>query len=419
MKDKIIQVFRLLYKLKDTIAFYPSLIGLLGCILAYITFFLEEQGITKYLLDIIPDLLVNNTETARALLTNFIGGLISIMVFSFSMVMILLSQASSNFSPRLLPGLISNRRHQMVLGFYIATIIYCIFILVSIKANSNEYQLPGFSMLLAIFLMLNCLAAFIYFIHSISQEIQISNIMEKVFNKSKMRLEILIDEDDANKHKDIEESIKWHYYNSKKSGYFQNISLENIKKIVVNTDSIIDIIPFKGDFILADAKLFRINKKLKDEEIENIYRHFEFAKSEMIEDNYVLAFKQITEIALKAMSPGINDPGTALNAIDYLTQLFIIRAQKKDVNNIIVENKLRVSMTTVKFKNLLFQVMAALRTYCKHDIIMVQKLIKMLNSISENCENKDYEKCITEEIEQLKIDAKLAIKNKRDLTFIT
>jgi len=419
MKDKIIQVFRLLYKLKDTIAFYPSLIGLLGCILAYITFFLEEQDITKYLLDIIPDLLVNNTETARALLTNFIGGLISIMVFSFSMVMILLSQASSNFSPRLLPGLISNRRHQMVLGFYIATIIYCIFILVSIKANSNEYQLPGFSMLLAIFLMLNCLAAFIYFIHYISQEIQISNIMEKVFNKSKMRLEILIDEDAANKHKDIEESIKWHYYNSNKSGYFQNISLENIKKIVVNTDSIIDIIPFKGDFILADAKLFRINKKLKDEEIENIYRHFEFAKSEMIEDNYVLAFKQITEIALKAMSPGINDPGTALNAIDYLTQLFIIRAQKKDVNNIIVENKLRVSMTTVKFKNLLFQVMAALRTYCKHDIIMVQKLIKMLNSISENCENKDYEKCITEEIEQLKIDAKLAIKNKRDLTFIT
>ena len=118
MIDKLKLLISKTYHLKDKIAFYPSIIALFGILLAYFMLFLEEKGITKYLLEYIPDVVVNNTETSRSLLTTFIGGLISIMVFSFSMVMILLNQASSNFSPRLLPELISNRRHQLILGFY-------------------------------------------------------------------------------------------------------------------------------------------------------------------------------------------------------------------------------------------------------------------------------------------------------------
>jgi uncharacterized membrane protein len=117
MKAYLSYIIKYIVKLKSKIAFYPTLLSVLGLTFAFTMFYFESKGISKYLLEHAPVLVVNDTETARSLLTTFIGGLISIMVFSFSMVMILLNQASSNFSPRILPGLISNTRHQIVLAY--------------------------------------------------------------------------------------------------------------------------------------------------------------------------------------------------------------------------------------------------------------------------------------------------------------
>ncbi|OIQ16976.1 DUF2254 domain-containing protein [Lacinutrix sp. MedPE-SW] len=418
MKDKINQLFRTIYKLKDKIAFYPSIIGLAGCLFAYLMFFLENLGISKYLLEIVPELVINNSETARALLTTFIAGLISIMVFSFSMVMILLNQASSNFSPRLLPGLISNRRHQIVLGFYLATILYCIFILVSIEPDGNKYQLPGFSVLFSIIFMVNCLAAFIYFIHSISQEIQISNIMSKIFKVSKSRLEKLIDLEKDLETEAFKDTSNWTTYTPKNNGYLQDISIDNIGRIAHELKTKIEVLPIKGTFILKEDSLFKSEKELDNDKVELILKHFDFAKSELIEDNYILAFKQLTEIALKAMSPGINDPGTALNAIDYLTQLFVLRCKKSDTSLYKYEEITNVALATVSFKDLLYYVMAALRTYCKHDVILVTKLHKMLTDLKKVCTNSNYNTCIANEIDALVEDAKSAVDNERDVKFI-
>lgn len=188
MREKLINIFNKIINLKNKIAFFPTIIAIAGCAFAYIMMYLESNGISKYLLDFLPELVINNVETARTILTTFIAGLTSIMVFSFSMVMILLNQASSNFSPRLLPGLISNRKHQIVLGIYLFTIIYCIFILVFIEPSDKSYQIPGFSVLLSIFFMISSLAAFIYFIHSISQEIQINNILLRIYKSAEEKL---------------------------------------------------------------------------------------------------------------------------------------------------------------------------------------------------------------------------------------
>ena len=405
------------YHLKDKIAFYPSIIAFFGIIFSYFTFYLEKNGISKYLLEIVPEIIVNNTETSRALLTTFIAALISIMVFSFSMVMILLNQASNNFSPRLLPGLISNRRHQIILGFYIGAIIYCIIILVSIQEDSNKYQLPGFSILIAIFLMLNCLAAFIYFIHSISQEIQISHIMHNIFKISKKQLMDLI-ENEKDIKIDFPNTSLFKIYNTKKTGYITNIALDNIAKIAKQNDCKLSIEIVKGVFILEGESLFKSEKELDDDTIEQITNQFTYTNNELIEDNYLLAFKQFTEIILKAMSPGINDPGTALNAIDYLSQLFCLRLDKNDSSYILINNEPWVYVKTINFATLIYQVMVAIRTYCKQDVIVVQKLVKMLFFLKSRTKNTDYIKAIDEEIHHLKTDINLTIQNEKDLKFL-
>ncbi|MGB8704186.1 MAG: DUF2254 family protein, partial [Gillisia sp.] len=92
---------------ESNIAFYPTVLALFGFFFAGLMIYLEDLGISKYLIDHVPILVVDNGDTAMTILSALISGLISVVVFSFSMVMLLLSQASSNYSPRLLPGLIS------------------------------------------------------------------------------------------------------------------------------------------------------------------------------------------------------------------------------------------------------------------------------------------------------------------------
>ncbi|MCX7550965.1 DUF2254 domain-containing protein [Xanthomarina sp. F2636L] len=364
--------------IQGKIAFYPTLFSITGFSFALLMLYLEKEGISAFVLEHIPQLVINNADTAKTLLSFLTGGIISIMVFSFSMVMVLLNQASSNFSPRVLPGLISNRNHQYILGVYLATILYNIFTLVGINPQENDkYQLPGFSVLIGIVFTVICLGAFLYFIHSISQAIQVNNILDHIYKKAKNRLESLL-EHETEKDPCFPDTSSWKTYYSSKTGYFQNIAINNLKTICTEHDIQLKILPFQGMFILKNVPIIQINREVEDDLIKNIFSNFNFAKGEFVEDNYVLAFKQIAEIGMKAMSPGINDPGTAISTIDYLTELFAIRLRKSDktiFNS--KENNALIEITTINFKELLYQVMVSYRTYCKHDLSCIQKLFIM------------------------------------------
>ena len=419
MKKVIVNGFEYLKKLESKIAFYPTLYSLTGLVFAFFMYYAENKGISSYLADNVPLLVINNTQTAFNILTTFIAGLISIMVFSFSMVMVLLNQASSNFSPRVLPGLISNKRHQKILGIYNATLLFCIFTMVGIEPDGGENQLPGFSVLLAIVFMVICLGAFIYFIHSISQEIQVHNIMQRLFDEAKNRLDQLINSEKDSNQK-FPDTDNWTVYKSPETGFLQDIVLDPIIQFAKENNNQFEIITIKGQYVYKDKPLFKSKTKLNDESLEELFKYFHFSRDEIIEDNYVLGFKQITEIAVKAMSPGINDPGTTIIAIDYLAELFQIRMYKNDISILFEDSQPLVKINSVTFKELLYFVLVPIRTYAKHDVIIVNKLINMFQHLAFNidCDNKGYLSDINKEVKLLSIDANSAINNQEDLKYI-
>ncbi|RAJ15132.1 DUF2254 domain-containing protein [Olleya aquimaris] len=419
MQKYVLWLVDYIKKLESKIAFYPTVFSVIGIVFAFIMYYAENNGISGYILKYFPALVINNTDTALNILTTFIAGLISIMVFSFSMVMILLSQASSNFSPRLLPGLISNRRHQKILGIYIASLLYCIFTLISIEPTGDSYQLPGFSVLFAIIFMITCLGAFIYFIHSMSQEIQVHNIMERIYADAKYRLEKLLNTEKENiDNLSFPDSDNWELITSNRSGFLQTINFDIISKIAQECDNRFEVVAIKGNFIHLDQVLYKVEKPLDKEQQELIEDAFLFSRDEIISDNYILAFKQLTEVAVKAMSPGINDPGTAIIAIDYLTELFSLRSSKSDESYVTKDNKALIKIHTVSFENLMYYCNSALRTYVKHDVIMVLKILDMFYYLINNVTYSAYQKIISTQIEVLLNDAKSSINNQNDLEVI-
>ena len=410
--DRIKNIF---HKIRNKIAFYPSLIALGGLVLAFFMIYLEKIDISAYLIEVAPGLVINNTDTAKTLLSTLIGGLISLTVFSFSMVMILLNQASSNFSPRVLPGIISDQKHQVVLGLYISTILYNIFILVSIEPTNNSYQTPGFSVLIGIVLTVLCLASFIYFIHHISQAIQIGNILTDIHYKTKSEIEYILEEQ-KEKSSDFEDTEHWEKNIISKTGYFYGVLKENLLGVCKSHDNKIAINLFKGQFILDGTIGMLSEKPLSGKQEKEIMDALLFSHEELRGENYIYGFRQISEIGIKAMSPGINDPGTALNTVDYLTSLFIILMQKSEseyLNDPDGTNWARIK--NVEFSEVLYNVMATYRLYCKHDITVMRKLMYMLRTLESHVINSDQMADIRTEMKQLQLDAESNIENKRDL----
>jgi len=378
--------------------------------------YIEDNSSTKWLIDNAPYLVINNADTARSILSTMIGGLISLMVFSFSMVMMLLNQASSNFSPRLLPGLISDKRNQIVLGIYLGTIVFNIIVLMTVLPDGNEYTLNGFSILVGMILAMACLIAFIYFIHTVSSGIQINNILKRIFLNTKQKLIDLIDQEKDNNVSAVDVE-KWYIVNSTKAGYYHGVNLEGMLKICQDKGINLKVFPFKGQYLMPNIQLYAIDKKLEKDDVKNLSNFFIYSSSTNVSEIYTLGIKQITEVGVKAMSPGINDPGTAIITIDYLTELLALRmklGQDEIYHN--EENGTTVQLYCLKYRDLIYYLMAAYRQYCKHDIVLMQKLVSMLQYlIKQPAKLEQYHDAIEAELAIIKEDIKANIQNRSDL----
>jgi uncharacterized membrane protein len=417
MNNKLINIAKSVYDIKNKIAFYPTIFAIGGCILSMLTLYLESLGISNEISDFFSPFEIKDLDTARSILTTFIAGLTSIMVFSFSMVMILLNQASTNFSPRLLPGLISDRKHQFVLGTYIAVIIYCIFILVFLKKSNWNETVPSFSVLFSIVLMIICLGAFIYFIHSISEGIQIDNIMFKVYEKAENKLNKAIALENTNTNH-FPNTENWKTYFCKTTGYANEILENTIMKIAVSKNCKIHVLVKPGTYYKEGQPLFKVEKELESNFIDKIYHGIRFNISQQIEGNSLVAFKQLTEIGTKAMSPGINDPGTAISAIDYLSNLFELQIKKNEFDLIYHKSVPVVLVQTLSFKDILSNTFLALRTYCKHDVSVLKKIIAVLNYLLKITRDESIIKAIYIEKQKTFEDIEKNINNSKDLEYL-
>lgn len=350
----------------------------------------------------VPQLEIKDADTGQTLLGTVIGGLISLMVFSFSMVMVVLNQASSNFSPRLLPGLISNKNHQYVLGIYLATIVYCILIFLSVESGEEKNKLPVLSVLIAIFLTICCLALFIYFIHSISQAIQVNHIVKNIYHTASNRLRFLKEQPSPGMPEFNTED--WFSHDAVQVGYYDGVHERSLKKLLKDKKGLHIYIPVcKGQFVQYGITLFKANREMPEEEVKEIMDCFQFTDGEIVRENYVLAFKQLTEIAIKAMSPAINDPGTAILCMDYITVLLKLRMLITDEPDVACYNNQYLIQAIVPFKDILHNMFIELRKYCAQDEIMNFKMTETLHYLErQDFAQVNYIEAIGEELALIK-----------------
>jgi len=419
---KLPYVFQYLYdKVTTSIALLPSLMALGFVLLTSFMIYLERSGLTPWMDKHLPSfVLIKSWDVAEAILTTLIGALISLMVFSFSMVMVLLNNAASNYSPRILPSLIADRFHQFVLGTYLGTIIYCILFVINMTPSQPDIPLPGFSVLFGIFMGISCLMLFVLFIHSISESVQVGKILERINVETNFNMDngigaFLTDESPPTN------STDWPTYNADRSGYLRSVNIDDLYYLCSTEEIKLRMLVPESRFILEGNALFSTDKKIDKEIVDKILGKFVLSTNGLAKDDYVVGFKFITEIAVKAMSPGINDPGTALSAIDYLTILFIKKMELPQHGAVRKKDKYgrklptRLWLNIVTFDELLAFVLAPLRQYSRHDLMVILKMLEMMSFLySQNHPNDAFREIIRREIMIIKEDAEKHLTNTAD-----
>jgi len=401
----------------QSIAFYPVLLGFVFIIMAIVALHMDSSEITQSLKEELPFLFIQDFETARAILSTFIGGILSLTVFSFTMVMVVLSQASSDFSPRLLPGLISNKRHQIILGIYIGTLLYCTIILISLGAYGVDSNRLGLSTMLAALLSVVCIGLFVYFIHSISRAIQIHNIIDEIYDHCDIYLEEELKKADSStvalQYVDTKD---WVVLKADKTGYFRGFDADLMAGSIRESENQIEVVPYLNQHIWEGSPALRVMQPLNDEEQEKLTFCLNISSDRHEEDKGIGGMIKLMEIAVKAMSPGINDPGTAIDAITKLGGLLHRFLQfPKITSEPYRERSVILIKHTISAEELMRVVVQPIRLYAKKDSTVIYELIAALQFIETapniSAESKN---AVAIEIEALREDIDEHIGNEID-----
>lgn len=380
----------------NSIAFYPAFIGflfLIGSSLV-ITFDFSDWG--KDLKSEIPWLVLKDASTARSIISAVAAGIISLTVFSFSMVMIVLNQAASQMSNRVLNKLIGNRFQQIVLGIYIGTIVYAFFLLTTIRDIDSGIYIPSISTYLLILLTIFDIFLFIYFLHYITQSVKYEVIVRRIYIQTKTELKeaCLLKQEPIDILQDVE---KWTKINANRSGVYEGFNKKTLLNLCEKHNCVIYLAHTPGTFVLEDTLLFQCNialeKEAEEEFLSAIYLHFD----ESIDANFFYGFRQLMEIAIKALSPGINDPGTAVVSLRALAQLLAFRAQRFPKNRIRnEENQIQILMKEMTFEQIFSETILPIWDYGKEDRMIQKEMHNVLNQLSIKQENSMVEELLQE-----------------------
>lgn len=383
MKAIIKFIKRTYHNVLQSIAFYPVLISLMYGVAAVISLKVDSSELVAQLKEDASYLFIQDYDTVRAMLSTFIGGIISLTVFSFSMVMVVLGQASSDFSPRLLPSLISNKKHQIILGIYVGTLLYCTLILLSLGAYGSDSSAVGLSAMLAALMSVLCIVLFIYFINSISSAIQIHNIIDEIYKRCDEYLQDELEEKDATKIAlQYIDTNGWKTIVTDKTGYFRGFDRMLMSSSVKENDNQIEIVPYLNEHIWKGDVALRIKNAISDEAYKNLLFCMDISSDRHEDDKGIGGMIKLMEIAVKAMSPGINDPGTAIGAVTKLGSLLATFLRFSPmVSTTFDKGQLILIRRNIPPEELMRILVQPIRLYAKQDSAVMYELIKALQYI--------------------------------------
>lgn len=279
-----------------------------------------------------PRLFGVGAEGARQMLSTIASSMMTVVGITFSMTLVTLALASSQYTSRVLGSFMRSRTTQVVLGVFAGIFTYCLIVLRTIRDNGETAFVPGLAVFLGVVLALAGIGVLILFIHHIATSIQASNIIYSVAEETiaaikrvfpEQQTSNLSEEEEKRRRHLLIEANHWEDIYAERSGYIQTIDYEALRDLAGKRSTIIKINHGIGGFVvkgMAVASLVR-QASLEEKTLHKVRSFYSIGSRRTVEQDPDFGIRQIVDIAVKALSPGVNDTTTAVTCINYLTSI--------------------------------------------------------------------------------------------------
>ncbi|MGB3712215.1 MAG: DUF2254 domain-containing protein [Erythrobacter sp.] len=305
--------------------FYPALFAILGALLGFALVYLDRNGFAEWLNDV-EWLVPVRPQGAADILSVMASSMIAVASTVFSITIVAVSFASGTYGPRLLTNFMEDKGNQMSLATFIGTFVYALVVLRSVRTEdetpvtSTATVVPGFtpqlSLLVAYLLMALCVGVLVFFLNHVPSSIRINKVLEQIGRRlvKAIRETYPVEDEfrEAREGEGGEPLTAW------ETGYVQLIDFEELEDLARDCGCTFTLRVRTGDFVHRDLPLMDI-KGCKPETIEDRARNcFTTGSVRTPAQDPEFLIDELVEIGLRALSPGINDPFTAITALHWL-----------------------------------------------------------------------------------------------------
>jgi uncharacterized membrane protein len=422
---KNVKISKLWDQLHSSYWFIPTVMAVVATALAFIMLNLDRTG--KLKIDYWW-VYTGGADGARSLLEAVAGSMVSVAATAFSITIVALQLAASNFGPRLLRNFMQDTGNQVVLGTFIGTFIYCLLVLRTIRGKGDGYSqfVPQLAVTVGVLLAIISIGILIYFIHHASSIIQASNVIQNVSSDLHSAIERLFprkigigEPEDRQGFREIPTSFDEEALPipANSTGYLQAIDHEELMKISCQYNLLIRLQTQPGKFVIQGGNLAlifpgeKVNKKLH----KIINDAFILGKERTEQQDVEFPINQLVEIALRALSPAVNDPFTAIRCIDQLSAGFCHLVQRDFPSAYRYHNnKLRVIAEGVKFGELTDAAFNQIRQYGRSDTAVTIRLLEAIAAIATYTNNPKYQSILRHHADIILHDSREELSQEKD-----
>ncbi|WP_203568821.1 DUF2254 domain-containing protein [Aestuariimicrobium ganziense] len=322
-------------------------------------------------------------DGSRGLLQIIGGSTLSVAAMAFSITISVIATASSAYGPRLVRNFMADRSNQFVLAVFVSSFVYSLVVLRSVNGANEQYQreafVPYIAVYLAIVIAVLNVVALVYFIHHIADSIQISTLVERVRNDL-VRVAERHYPAPEDEERVAAEPLRGDLptVTADRSGYVTDVDVNALVKAARKHDTVVEVLPMVGDHVLAGEPLARVTQT--DDDLTNT-----IGSSVTVDDartphqDVRRALHHLLEIADRALSPGTNDPFTAVNAIEELGPglVVIARCRELPTGHVDDDGSVRLVLRRPQPDDLVDEVFDDLRAHGSSDMRVIRPTIAL------------------------------------------
>lgn len=380
------------FEIRSSLWFLPALLTLAAIVLALLTVWIDQSLLLDQRTQV-GWLFGGGSEGARGVLEAIASTMVTVTALVFSITVVALQLASSQLSPRVLRAFMGDRGNQTVLGFFIGTFTYALLVLRAVRTPLEDSGgfVPALSVTVAIILALVSVALLIFFVHHAANAMRASVVIDRAAGATRDLINHLFPEEIGEGARSSSparlETRPSARVRSEASGYLQVINADSLFDLAERHALIIRIEPCLGDFILPGETVAAVwPQDTRDDEVTAAIRGaLVLGPERTLQADVAFGFQQLSDIAIKALSPGVNDPTTAEICVDRLGELFVRLANRGQPDEVRSANdgRVRVVLQGPAFADLVDQALDPIRHYGAGDPNVAAHLLGVLGRVAE------------------------------------